>query len=250
MTLAPSPFTGTNSQLTIAGQHFNSPTAVASYVRELLWDQPLNVPFNGTVDAFLREWIQYHPRATEKVGPGVDCFLIQEHTDYGRPSRAIQIRRTDGTLADCSYKEPSRGLVQLRQTGAVQANPSDAIHDFKVALRRVVDPQVYAVKQRVFSRPDPVICPVTREQLDFSDADVDHVYPMTFDAIAWHWALIWDINPYDIELVDKGTYWLLADDDLAATFAGFHCETANLRVIKRAANNAATRYPTDWSLFR
>lgn len=243
----PSPFTGHKAQLSLAGTLFNSPTALSEHLRQLLWSQPLRLPFSGPDDALLREWVTYHPDAALKVGPGVSCFYVAEHRDYGRASRAIYIKRLDGSTVDISYKEPSRALVQLRQTGTLQRPPRDVISDFKSALRRVVDPQCLAVKQRLFADVEHLVCPVTQQPFTFADAETDHIYPMTFDAIAWHWSCIWDIRPAEVDLIDCGTFFQIADPDLASSFAGFHLQSANLRVISRYANNTARRYPTNWS---
>ena len=247
MTATP-PFTGNKSQLTLAGQLFNSPTALSNHVKQLLWSQPLCTPFTAQDDALLREWVTYHADAALKTGTGVQHFYVDQHRDYGAASRAIYIQRTDGTVVDISYKEPSRALVQLHKTGTLQRPQRDKITDFKNALRIAVDPQCLAVKQRVFSSVETLICPVTGQPFTFAEADTDHIYPMTFDALAWHWSLIWNVNPQDVELLDCGTYFRIADPNLAGSFAGYHLQTANLRVISRQANNAAQRFPTNWSL--
>ena len=243
----PYPFTGHKSQLSLAGTLFNSPTALADHIRQLLWAQPLHQPFSGPDDDLLRQWVTFHFDADLKVGSGVTHFFVDQHSDYGRTSRALFIKRTDNSVVDISYKEPSRALVQLFKTGSIQRPARDAVTDFKAALRRVVDPQCLAVKKRFFDGVQHLICPVTNQPFTFNEADTDHVYPMTFDAIAWHWSCIWDIRPAEVQLVDHGTYCLLADQDLAAAFSSFHLQVANLRVISRQANNSALRYPANWS---
>ena len=245
---APQPFTGTNRQLCLAGQLFNSPTALTKRLRLLKDSQPLNQPFAGTDDSLLREWVTYHPDAASKIGAGVDHFFVKEHREYGSLCRGIYIQQLGGAVVDIGYKEPSNALVQLFETGSLRRNPSDLFRDFKGALRLVVDPQCLAVKKRVFSNANQLTCPVTGRPFTFTEADTDHVFPMTFDAIAWHWSMIWGIRPQEVELIDRGTSFQLADSDLAASFAGFHLETANLRVISRAANNSAARFPTKWNL--
>ena len=247
MTATP-PFTGNKKQLSLAGRLFNSPANLSNHIKELKNTHPLRVAFSGHDDELLREWVTYHPDAKSKVGVGIQYFYVGEHRQYGKPERAIHILHSDGQVVDISYKEPSNGLVQLFKTGALQRNPSDIFRDFKSALRLAIDPQCLALKQRVFKNADQLICPVKGQPFTFTEAETDHVYPMTFDAIAWHWSMIWDIKPQEVELLDRGTFFQLADPDLAGSFAGFHLETANLRVISRAANNAAARYPTNWTL--
>ena len=188
------------------------------------------------------------PRRQFKIGSGINHFFVKEHRDYGSLCRGVYIHHTDGSTVDISYKEPSNALVQLHKTGTLQRNPTDTFRDFKSALRLAVEPQCLAVKQRVFNNTDQLICPVTGQPFTFSEADTDHIYPVTFDAIAWHWSLMWDIRPHEVDLIDRGTSFQLADPNLAGSFAGFHLETANLRVISRTANNAAARFSTNWSL--
>lgn len=247
MTTPPPPFTGNKAQLTLAGTTFNSPSALSDHIRQLLWSQPLNQPFTGQEDALLRDWVTYHPDAALKVGTGISAFIVKEHRDYGALSRGIYIQRTDGSTIDISYKEPSKALVQLRKTGTLARPARHVVDDFKNALRQVVDPQCLAVKRKVFARISTIVCPVTGVLFGIDNAHTDHLYPMTFDAIAWHWCLIWDIRPAEVELIDLGTSFKVKDQHLADTFAGFHLETANLRVISKTANITAPRYPTDWS---
>ncbi len=247
MTATP-PFTGNKKQLSLAGQLFNSPAALSKHVQSIKNSHPLHVAVSGPDDALLREWVTFHPDAALKTGAGIDHFFVKEHRDYGSLCRGIYIRHIDGAVVDISYKEPSNALVQLHKTGSLQRNPSDLFRDFKSSLRLAVEPQCLAVKQRLFSKTNQLICPVTGEPFTFSEAETDHTYPITFDAIAWHWSLIWDIKPQEVDLIDCGTSFQLADPNLAGSFAGFHLETANLRVISRAANNAAARFPTNWTL--
>ena len=245
---APPPFTGNKSQLSLAGTLFNSPTALSAHIRQLLWSQPVRAPFTGQEDALLREWVTYHPDAAQKVGTGITAFYVDEHRDYGALSRGIYIRRTDSSVIDISYKEPSKALVQLHKTGTLARPARHVVDDFKNALRLIVDPQCLAVKRKVFRNDSTLACPVTGQPFTFDSAHTDHLYPMTFDAIAWHWCLIWDIRPAEVALVDQGTSFKVKDQQLADAFAGFHLETANLRVISKTANITAPRYPTNWNI--
>lgn len=240
------PFTGNKSQLIISGNLFNSPNHLADYVRSLKDSQPTNQPFTEKDDAFLREWISYHADAKQKIGSGIDCFLIKEHRDYGKLSRAIYIKRTDNTFVDVSYKEPSRALVQLKKTGILRRPERDTVTDFKNALRIAIEPQCLAIKRQAFLKVDKLICPVTGKLFAITEAETDHVYPVTFDALAWHWSLIWDVKPKEVELVDCGTYYKIADEQISASFAGFHLQAANLRVISKQANNSAPRFSVHW----
>jgi hypothetical protein len=245
----PPPYTGNKHQILIANRLFNSPSALSTTVKQLLHGQPLNQPFAGADDELLRDWVKYHADADRKIGAGVDHFYVDEHIDYGRRSRCIRIKRLDGTTEDISYKEPSRGLVQLRKHGTVRRNPRDIVTDFKNALRRTVEEQCLYFKEQAFALCGVVVCEITGAELTFTEADVDHRHPMTFDAIAFHWSLLYAINPHNCELVDNGTYFTLADQALADAFAGFHFENANLRVISRDANIAAERFPCDWEVY-
>jgi hypothetical protein len=53
-------------------------------------------------DAFLRDLIQIHPDAAEKIGAGVDYFAIK-HDDKTGKTRHFIIHRVDGSLADFSW---------------------------------------------------------------------------------------------------------------------------------------------------
>ena len=244
-----SPFTGQQRQICLAGQTFNSPTALTNHLKQLKNTHPLRLPFSGSDDALLRQWIQFHPDAKTKIGNGIKHFVVDTHSDYGKPERCIFIHHHDGTIVDVSYKEPSNALVQLYKRGEIARNPFDRIRDYKAALRRSVADQVNLVKHTVFDKEFAITCPLSGDLISFATAEVDHRFPMTFDAIAWHWSLIWNINPHHVELTDLGTSFELTDQELAESFAGFHLETANLQVISKTANNTAQRFPVDWSIY-
>lgn len=243
------PFTGNKSQLSLAGITFNSPTALSNHVRHLLYSQPLGIPFTGGDDSLLREWASYHPDAQLKTGPGIKHFFVRENTDYGSPGRCICIYRTDGKSVEISYKEPSKALVQLLRNGELRRPSSEAANDLRTALRTTVIPQCIALKKRIFQDSPLVTCPVTMREITYREAHIDHIYPMTFDAIAWHWCLIWDLRPQEVEIQDLGTKLALKDECLARAWSDFHLESANLRVISSEANIAAPVYPTNWNVF-
>ncbi|KAK9810101.1 hypothetical protein WJX72_004940 [[Myrmecia] bisecta] len=49
--------------------------------------------------------LQLHPRATEKIGVGVDHFSVQSYYDGSEKSKHFYLHRLDGSHTDFSYRK-------------------------------------------------------------------------------------------------------------------------------------------------
>jgi hypothetical protein len=97
---------GQRKAITIADKHFETQTEANNYIKELLNSQPLNTPIPEPHQTFLRLLLDLHPRADEKVGPGVKHFTV-EPAKGG--TRCFYITRVDGTRDDFSTGKCVRG---------------------------------------------------------------------------------------------------------------------------------------------
>ncbi len=96
----------------IPSRTFPSRTAAKNYIRdEILHSYPVRAPIPaGTHDQILREVLELHSDAIEKIGPGIDHFYVEEtwrlpgREAVGRNQRAIIVVRADGTERDWSYR--------------------------------------------------------------------------------------------------------------------------------------------------
>jgi len=93
--------------VTIGKLHFATKTDAINYVKIILNGQPLKTPIRGPENnEVLRALVTMHPRAAEKIGPGIQHFTV-EHALHG--TRCFYITRVDGTRTDFSYLKCLRG---------------------------------------------------------------------------------------------------------------------------------------------
>lgn len=92
--------------LTIGGKHFDTQKAANLFVKGLLNSQPLMVAIPEPHYSFLCALISLHPRATEKIGKGIDHFTV-ENALHG--TLCFYLTRVDGTRTDFSYFKCTRG---------------------------------------------------------------------------------------------------------------------------------------------
>ena len=94
------------ASLTIGKRYFETQKAAKDLIREVLNTQPLKTPIPEPHHSFLCELMALHPRAAEKVGPGVQHFTV-EHAAHG--TRCFYVTRIDGSKTDFSYFKCVRG---------------------------------------------------------------------------------------------------------------------------------------------
>ena len=97
---------GRAKPLTIGDQTFRTQTEANTFIQELLNAQPLKAAIPEPHHSFLCSLISRHPRATEKVGPGVQHFTV-EFAVHG--TRCFYLTRVDDTKTDFSYFKCVRG---------------------------------------------------------------------------------------------------------------------------------------------
>lgn len=159
--------------LVIPSRTFRSRTEAKNYIRdEILYTYPLRTPIpSGTHDQVLREVLELHSDAVEKIGPGIDHFYVEEtwrlpsKEAVARSQRAIIVVRTDGTERDWSYRH-------------VIDSPSEAAN-VKSALAFALDSG--RIRRRDADFADgmpPVYCARTGELIKQKhQADTQHLSP-------------------------------------------------------------------------
>jgi hypothetical protein len=85
--------------VTIGEKSFDTQKAANLFIRELLNSQPLKVAIPEPQHSFLLALLSLHPRAAEKIGPGIKHFTV-EHAAHG--TRCFYLTRVDGTRDDFS----------------------------------------------------------------------------------------------------------------------------------------------------
>jgi len=212
----------------IGPQQFPTKDAAKAHIRALLARYAPGDLVEGDDHATLMELTLRHPRADEKVGAGIDRFRVVLGP-YGK-SRAYEVLRTDGTETDISFPKcvdgdpPHRTLV-LR------------------SLRLVVEPDVNALRQRLFRSligPDGRLpCELTGERLLPTEGHLDHIAPHTFLRLA---TLFLEAHGLDIDTVplapprDGEIGRRLLDPGLGEQFRSFHSRIARFRFIAAREN--------------
>jgi Protein of unknown function (DUF3223) len=92
--------------LTIGEKSFETQKAANDFIKELLNAQPLKVPISEPHHSFLMALISRHPRAAEKIGPGIKHFTV-EPAAHG--TRCFYVTRVDGTRDDFATLKCVRG---------------------------------------------------------------------------------------------------------------------------------------------
>jgi hypothetical protein len=212
----------------IGPHQFPTKDAAKAFIRSVLARYAPGDLVDGEDHETLMELTLRHPRADEKVGSGIDRFRVVLGP-YGK-SRAYEILRTDGTGTDISFPKcvdgdpPHRTLV-LR------------------SLRLVVEPDVNALRQRLFraliGEDGRLPCELTGARLLPTEGHLDHIAPNTFLRLA---TLFLTAHGLDIDTVplapsrDGEIGRRLLDPDLGAQFRAFHARIARFRFIAAREN--------------
>ena len=81
---------------------FETKLARREHFKRMLAEHPIGVPIPEPDDGDLRDLIELHPDAAEKIGVGVAYFFVQPNPPYN--TRGFQICRSDGTQESFSYQ--------------------------------------------------------------------------------------------------------------------------------------------------
>jgi hypothetical protein len=121
---------------------------------------------------FLRNLLERHPEAHQKIGCGVKRFF-RDSTDEG--TDCFWLERDDGTTTDFSYKS------------CVNAKGKSLYQEFAEACRQAVQTYLDAAKREHFEKhgnaEGKVPCEVTGELVAPYESHLDHKKPMTFQVI-------------------------------------------------------------------
>ena len=217
----------------IGSRTFRTQRALIDHVRSILRRTPCGSVLEGNDQAFVLALLKHHPRAAEKIGPGIRAIRVEPNGVWGGTPMFVAVR-IDGTETDFSYMKCIRAPSKLDR--------------FRAGCRRAVFEDILAFKQHYFDRyaddANRVICPLTGKRLGWHEVHVDHAPP-------WPFRLIVDafIERHSIRLgnvmilgaADGEVEPRFADRDLAGQFRNFHAEKARLRIIAAKENLRTAR---------
>lgn len=215
-------------------QEIQLPGKIADAVRRLNDHANLyefQIKFGDREHKIFSEILAHHPRAAEKIGPGVSHFFRSPNPYTGW--NIIRFRRTDLSeddldtrLAIGAMRNPDAGWVKLSAfTKAARNAVADQIENTRISARKS------ALKN---NQPGMFKCAVTGEYIDERNSHVDHdIIP--FSIILASWVIRNKINPHNLKtesiFPQPGRQFI--SQEIKKSWADFHHEYAILKIISK-----------------
>jgi hypothetical protein len=207
----------------VNGTRFTSQKEIVNHARDILRRNPPGARLYGQDFGFIHALLQKHPRAREKISPGVRGIRVDLNPVWkGQPMFVVV--RTNGTETDFSYRKCIR--------------PPSPIKHFQTACRTAVVDDILEFKKRHFlehaDEAGQVLCPLTERLLSWDEVHVDHMPPQTFCQIVAAFIEQGEIDAQQVAIKgfdDGDILKRFADDGLAESFRAFHASVAQLRII-------------------
>ncbi|MFX4299844.1 DCL family protein [Pseudosulfitobacter pseudonitzschiae] len=213
----------------IGGLCFLGRKPAYAHLRRVLNNHKVGDILNRHEDVLFRDVVKRHPRAKEKIGAGIDHFVIERGT---RGTLGIKIVRVDKSEDDLSIKKCIYGndTHRRRVLRAMRRGVSDDIAD----LRR----QWYD-RYRHGNRDGVMRCALSGRYIPIEQGHMDHIPPMTFEVLALTFLAHKSVGFDQIEFGETGLHEeeRLADSDLEDEFRQWHANLAQLRFIADNQNH-------------
>lgn len=199
----------------LGGTNFRTKGDAVEYVRDVLRGSAL---YAAVDDPLIYALLDRHPERERKLDGGVERIEVRPN-EWG--DRCFTIVRPSGEAVAFSFRECFK--------------PSTDVQNAKAALRVEITDQVKA-----FRDGSELVCALTGVALTLTpgspqSAEVDHVPPATFDALAEEWAVMvggWSAVKH--HAVSQRRYLVL--DEQRASWQEFHRERVVLRLLSAAAH--------------
>ena len=207
---------------------FTSKSEAKTYFTKILNKYPLGTELSDREFDDVMSLLLCHPRVNEKVASGIKSIQIAQ--GFYSSNRCFHVLRIDTSIENFSI-------------GKCIDGDHSPFHKFCIACRRAVDTELRAFKVQYFKEhsdtKNRVICPVTKEKVNFDEAHVDHRMPFTFSSIVHFFIKANSIILCEVEYLNEGKYGNeFKKDELAEKFRDWHRENAKLRVVKGKINLA------------
>lgn len=217
------------SNYTIAGKAFKTKQAVINCCREILKSTPYGSHVDQDDFDFLMSVFSHHTEWPQKRGSGITTITTNE---TGHGTSCFWLVRQDQSVIDISFVHAVKHLPCKRQK-ALMPQP---LIDFKNGARQAIKDQVEAFRRNNVADAK-------------ENADVDHVYPKTFDALLFSFCIHHHVNPLTVSVIEReGCLHHITDDMVRMSWATYHQENAELRIVSKAENLSAPKAKVDWAL--
>lgn len=207
---------------TIDGKQFATKAKLKGTIREILHSYQIGQELSPDDFSFMRSVLDMHPDSDIKIGCGVARMYVRQNAVYRR-NREFWLQRLDDTETDFSFNECLKPTTPLKK--------------FKIACRNAIREDVIAFRNQNLSQDSA--CPFTGQALTVQNVHVDHVPPITFDAIVDEFIQLYSIEPEEVNLTgvkDGEIGDNFSDSNLSELFRRFHNEKAQLRLVSPKAN--------------
>ena len=212
--------------VTIGWVTYRTKTAATAAVRAFMNSAELDAPLSGSDAEFAAALLEKHPHSADKIGCGVDHFLVRLNRFVGKANRGLWIKRVDGTEIDFSWVEC--------------LTPSTHEQRVKNAMRAAVQDDMLAFKTAAFEGRSFVECSMSGVRVEFTMADVHHVAP--FLEIAREFADgDWESIKVDVgkEAAQIGDRFV--DSEVEQRWIVFHRSRATLQIVHRTNHQSLPR---------
>jgi hypothetical protein len=215
----------------LGAQTFAGWTAARKYLLGIVPRIADGERISGDFASVLRDALQHHPEADDKIGPGLSHFTAGPHATYPR-TRCIYLCRTDGTKVAVSFKN----------IGAAAETRSR--RDRLRAMRRAVEPQIVGLLIDAFGNSDTIACPISGVAISRYDCEVDHAAPATFAHLAGAWLESAGLELGDLRIFPPPhPHCELSDPHQLQAWQQYHRQNAELRIISKDAHRSLTAPP-------
>lgn len=186
--------------------------------REILNQYHIGETVSLEDEKFLRDLLNSHPHAQQKIGPGILYFTVEMDSLWKR-SKHFSIVRIDGTSTDFSYLK-------------CITRPKNNLSVFCQAARSAISDQITDWKRSQWLANTEVSCSICGKQLEFRSCHVDH-YPLRFNKLIQNFIQFYDIDILSVAYVDPKDNDLgrsFKDLEFSHSFAQFHSANMTLRL--------------------
>ena len=213
------------------GKSFSSKAACLKYFKDLLNANPRGTKVPDQHFSDLHSLFVRNPDYQEKVGSGVDHFIVDKSPDW--PTNCFYVVRRDGTRTDFSYKASVDG-----QEIPFKARVSSAFR--YTVYEELVELKALAIKERLLPN-GKIICDATGQEIETHEAELDHQPPKTFQVLLDDYLKAHALTYAEIPLSspkDNQSAYSITDLDLVEDFQRYHREAGSFRIIQAAYNRS------------
>lgn len=208
--------------------YFNTKSEAKAHFSKILNKYPLDTELISSDFEAVMSLLLCHPRVDKKLGYGVKLIKIAQ--GYSSKNRCFHIIRIDDSIEDFSI-------------GKCIDGDHSAFHKFCIAARRAVEIDIRPFKKEYFEEhgnsEGKIKCPITKEEITFDEAHVDHKEPSTFSSIVHSFIKENNFDLGSVEYMTEGKYGNeFKNNELTEKFRNWHRKTAKIRIIKDKANLA------------